>query len=138
MPRPKGSKNLPKTAFEPNQAQGMSVEDALSTSLRCRECLQILTIGHVCPVSEDGLTITTGIPCDYACFSLKPIPVDKISMTHTYSSRGREPVWEIKIETKDPRYKVDSILYSEHGLIISAHGRRKLIPLANVAYAQPI
>lgn len=70
--------------------------------------------------------VDEGIACDYVQFSTKPVPTTK----------GNEPVWEIKLDTPDKRYKVDAIYYTPHGVIFNAYGLMKCVPLGNVAHVQ--
>lgn len=68
-----------------------------------------------------------GIPCYYARFH-QPVPPFK----------DAEPVSEFYISSKQTKYCVDSINYSEHGLIWKVKGEHDLMPLANVILARSI
>ncbi len=68
-----------------------------------------------------------GIPCKY--LKIKDVAVP------TYLRQ--EPVYELKLESKEAKYRVDSILYGAHSVFVMANGEAKLIPLGNVAYATP-
>lgn len=65
-----------------------------------------------------------GIPCYYVRFH-QPIP----------SSDNTEPLSEFRTNTKN-KYTVDSIVYTEHGIIWRAKGEFNVCALANVMYAR--
>src|SRR5665213_3384033 len=56
---------------------------------------------------------------------------------------NKEPVSEFKLKPdgnsiQAMRYVVDSITYTEHGVIYTAYGETNIVPLANVTYARLI
>jgi len=67
-----------------------------------------------------------GIPCHYVRFH-QPIP----------ASNDAEPVSEFRLNTKN-KYSVDSITYTEHGVIWRHKGEVDICALANVMYARSI
>lgn len=75
---------------------------------------------------------TRGIVCQYAKF-IHPVA----------SGPNREPVSEFKTSkmtgkyTTDPRYLVDSLVYTPYGLIWRAHGEVNLAPIANINHVRP-
>ncbi len=80
------------------------------------------------PLSLIETWISQSVPCDYVQFRTKPIPTKK----------RNEPVWEMKTDTEDARYKVDAIHYNLEVLIFEAYGEKHLVPAENVAHAHPI
>jgi hypothetical protein len=67
-----------------------------------------------------------GVPCKYVRFH-QPVPPVEDS----------EPVSEFRLKTKN-KYSVDSITYTEHGLIWRAKGEVDICALANVLYSRAI
>lgn len=68
-----------------------------------------------------------GIPCRYVRFH-QPIP----------PIEDKEPVSEFKLKSANPKYAVDEIVYTEHGVIWRAAGEINICALANVMYARPL
>ena len=72
--------------------------------------------------------IDQGVPCNYVRFDHEAVqPAPK-----------KEPMWELRTESTNPRYQVNAIFWTPHGVIFSAHGEMTLVGLGNVAYAKPI
>lgn len=67
-----------------------------------------------------------GIPCHYVRFH-QPIP----------PAENAEPVSEFKLNSHG-KYSVESIVYTEHGVIWRAKGEVDICALANVMYARSI
>lgn len=67
-----------------------------------------------------------GIPCRYVRFH-QPIP----------PTENLEPVSEFRVKTNN-KYSVDSITYTEHGVIWRAKDELDICALANVMYARAI
>ena len=68
-----------------------------------------------------------GIRCHYARFH-QPVP----------PYVNKEPVSEFKVKSDADKYKVDSIVYTPHGVIWTANGETNIVPLANVIYVRTI
>jgi hypothetical protein len=51
-------------------------------------------------------------------------------------AEDKEPVSEFRLESKQSKYVVDSILWTIHGVIVKAFGETQIIPLANVIYCR--
>jgi len=70
---------------------------------------------------------THGVRCHYARFH-QPVP----------PYVNKEPVSEFKLTSIQDKYKVDSIVYTPHGLMWTANGETNIAPLANVIYVRTI
>lgn len=68
-----------------------------------------------------------GIPCYYAKFQ-SPIPPVK----------DKEPVFEFQMGRLNSKYGVDSLTYTDYGLIWKSGNEKNLMPLTNVAFVRPI
>jgi len=67
------------------------------------------------------------VVCHYARFH-QPVP----------PYVNKEPVSEFKVKSDSDKYKVDSIVYTPHGVIWTANGETNIVPLANVIYVRTI
>lgn len=80
------------------------------------------------PLSKLEEWAEAGVPCSYVRFQ-QPIP----------PYENAEPVSEFKLgspSTLSNKYKVDSIHYTEHGVIWRYKGELDISALANVMYAR--
>lgn len=72
--------------------------------------------------------IEDSIPCRYVRFS-------KIAVS---PAKGKEPVWEFKLDPKT-KYSVDAMLYHQvGGLIFTAYGQKCVVAPANIGYWWPL
>ena len=78
-------------------------------------------------VSQFPQWLHFGVICHYARFH-QPVP----------PYVNKEPVSEFKVKSDADKYKVDSIVYTPHGLIWTANGETNIVPLANVIYVRTI
>jgi hypothetical protein len=70
--------------------------------------------------------ISDGVNCYYARFQ-SPIP----------PGDNKEPVSEFTLNPlKNTKYRVDSMVYTPHGLIFKAYGETNIVPLPDVMYAR--
>lgn len=93
----------------------------------------VLDCERPCPNPTNAQTMTLwsaqGIACRYAKFKAgNPVP----------PSFKKEPVYELKLESLEQKYKVDYLLYTPHGLIFGCEGEVDIVPLGNVAYVRTI
>lgn len=51
-------------------------------------------------------------------------------------AEDKEPVSEFRIETKQTKYLVDAIMWTPHGVVVTAYNKIQIIPLANVMYCR--
>ena len=51
-------------------------------------------------------------------------------------AKDMEPVGEFRIQDQPSKYKVDSLLWTNEGVMYSFRGETGLIPLANVVYCR--
>lgn len=111
MGRPKGSKNLPK-GDDVVFIQGLPQDTAITIS----EPVEITAIER---------WVTEGVPCKYARFiaAVHPAP-------------GKDPVNEFKLESKEAKYLVNSLIYTPHGLVFGVHGELGIVPLANISHVR--
>ncbi len=68
-----------------------------------------------------------GIQCYYVRFQAPVSPKE-----------NKEPVYEFKLECKDPRYKVDEISHDNYTLYWKIDGVIQETPWVNVQWARPI
>lgn len=71
--------------------------------------------------------ITNGIVCDYVKFR-DPVP----------RFEGQEPVYEFKLLATTQKYVVNSIIYTQHGLVWRAGDEINIVPLSNVNFVRPV
>lgn len=68
-----------------------------------------------------------GIPCEYMKFQ-SPVP----------AAIGMEPVYELKLESKDSKYKVDQISHNGNTVYWRKNGFIQFAPWVNVQHARPL
>lgn len=51
-------------------------------------------------------------------------------------AEDKEPVSEFRLQSKQNKYVVDSILWTQHGIIYTAYGEINIVSLANVIYCR--
>lgn len=74
---------------------------------------------------------STGIPCYYARFeTAAPTRQDGPPVNEMYIAHP-------DIKTRGAKYLVDSLTYTDHGLIVRAHGKTFIIKIGN-GYVRPL